>query len=152
MPATHILAQLHVETNYTLCYVTALWAYFIHHWMWGLMYSFQIYKSNGKSPALGMLGQNRVGPGRNSRRQLRGNGLFITENGLCFRPMAVTAQMEVCSTCLFKAPGQSSTLGKNISLNKTWDMRSPQTCKFFSVPDFCSVHQEGNTHQTCIVG
>lgn len=77
------LAQFHVETNYTLCYVTALWAYFIHHWMWGLMYSFQIYKSNGKSPALGMLGQNRAGPGGNSRRQLQGNGLFITENLVC---------------------------------------------------------------------
>lgn len=77
------LAQFHVETNYTLCYVTALWAYFIHHWMWGLMYSFQIYKSNGKSPALGMLGQNRAGPGGNSRRQLQGNGLFIMENLVC---------------------------------------------------------------------
>lgn len=77
------LAQFHVETNYTLCYVTALWAYFIHHWMWGLMYSFQIYKSNGKSPALGMLGQNRAEPGGNSRRQLQGNGLFIMENLVC---------------------------------------------------------------------
>lgn len=61
------LALFHVETNYTVCYVTALWTYFIHHWMWGLVFSFPIYKSNEKPPLSGMQGQNGGGLGGKSQ-------------------------------------------------------------------------------------
>lgn len=60
------LALFHVETNYTVCCVTALWAYSIHHWMWGLTCSFQIHKENGESALSGTLGQNGGGLRRTS--------------------------------------------------------------------------------------
>lgn len=107
------LALFHVETNYTVCYVTALWAYFIHHWTWGLVFSFPIYKSNEKPPFSGMLGQNRGGLGGKSwcktflfQITRQWSGMDCSLDLWQHQPEKQLYQ-QVCSICLFKTPGLS---------------------------------------------